>query len=372
MTKQVPLRGRRRGIRRLTWFSVLAFALAIPALPQAASASGDCRAVSRHHACEASNETAGNDGAARKQRKAAAGEGSASDASASAPASAPTVGNDAGQQDPVGPAGAVGDFSAEPNGSATEASHSRRIESDSQTATVGEGSDSGNLGAARSKDGVSGRPTSARGGKTGTKSGSASGTAGVLTGSITLTDQSFVCRGPVNLTSVTVNIINASLDAVHLDSGCTGYIGSINIVQYHGDGIKVGAGAHDLVIGGGTIRCYAHDPGKHQDGVQVMGGQNITFNNLDVGCYSANNSQAMIHTGAAGRQTPTNILFVGSTFNSQPGTYGPGGAYSVSVGDSIDSGYIDSTICPAHLHQWYVGAGALHPVNSSNSFPVSC
>src|SRR6266849_2287364 len=82
--------------------------------------------------------------------------------------------------------------------------------------------------------------------------------AGPLTGAINLVDQTWVCRGPVDLDSVTVTVTPASnqQDAIHLGAGCTGRIGTIDIlVQTRADGIKIGEGAHDLEIGASTIRC---------------------------------------------------------------------------------------------------------------------
>ncbi len=194
------------------------------------------------------------------------------------------------------------------------------------------------------------------------------GLSDLASGSVVLTDQTWKCTGPVNLTSVTVTInAGVSKNGVLLGSGCTGYIGRINVTQYNSDGIKVGAGAHDLVIDGGTIRCYAKADLVHQDGIQVMGGQRIVFNNMDVGCYTANNSQAMIHEGAGLQELPTDIVFNGGKFDGQRS-----GAYGVSIGDSLRSGYQYATICPAHLHTWYVGSGAQQPVEVGNVFPASC
>jgi hypothetical protein len=197
-----------------------------------------------------------------------------------------------------------------------------------------------------------------------------------MTGSVSLVDKTWICTGPVNLDSVTVTITGVSKDAVYLRSGCTGRIGSINIVQYHGDGIHVNAGAHDLVVGGGTIRCYAHDVGKHQDGIQVMGGTNVAFDNLDVGCYSANNSQVWINSGANGNGMPTNVVFKGGHFQGYfaHGQYGPGGSYGIAIVNSVSSGAIGATICPnAHPQRaLYIGSGAVNPINVGNNLPASC
>jgi len=198
-----------------------------------------------------------------------------------------------------------------------------------------------------------------------------------LSGSITLVDKPFVCSGPVHLASVTVTIRNVSDDAVLLRGGCTGTIGKLTVVQYHGDGIKVGA-ATNLAINGGSVRCYGHDAGKHQDGVQVLGGTNVTFDNFDVGCYSANNSQVWINNGNGSGPggTPTNVVFRGGRFQGyfNHGQYGPGGAYGVAIVDSVGSGVVNATICPnAHpVHALYVAGSAKSPVTTGTKVVASC
>ncbi len=185
---------------------------------------------------------------------------------------------------------------------------------------------------------------------------SASSSQATLTGSITLTDQSWSCDGPVNLTSVTVVIRSVPTDAVHLGSGCTGAIGSIKVVQFHGDGIKVGAGAHDLVIGSGSIRCFAHDVGKHQDGIQAMGGQRVTFRGLDDQCLSANNSALFINQGSAGLEVPTDVVC--------DGCFLTGGGIPVRIALSLRSGIRNSRICAGHIGALRISFGlAVSPIN---------
>ena len=199
-------------------------------------------------------------------------------------------------------------------------------------------------------------------------------TAAAPSGNVVSNGKAWRCRGPVNLASVTVTIgaNDPGDDGVHLSSGCTGYIGSITVDQWHGDGIKVGNGVHDLEIGKITIHCYAHDAGKHQDGVQVMGGQNVKFDGGYIGCYSANDSQAMIHEGAADRVLPTNVIFDNLTADpaglrdptgAPPYHYGNGGAYGIANGQSASSGYTNLTLLSlAHLHDIYQGTAAANPI----------
>ena len=199
-------------------------------------------------------------------------------------------------------------------------------------------------------------------------------TAAAPSGNIISNGTPWSCTGPVNLASVTVTIGAADPpnDAVFLRTGCTGYIGSITIDQWHGDGIKVGAGASNLEVGSITIHCYAHDSGKHQDGVQVMGGTNIRFDGGYIGCYSATDSQAMIHEGAADRVLPTNVIFDNLTADpaglrdptgAPPYHYGNGGAYGIANGQSASSGYTNLTLLSlAHLHDIYQGTAAANPI----------
>ena len=61
-------------------------------------------------------------------------------------------------------------------------------------------------------------------------------------GSVSLTDRTWVCNGPVELDSVTVTITAAASrrnrDAVHLGEGCTGRIGQLTVTQYVADGVR--------------------------------------------------------------------------------------------------------------------------------------
>jgi hypothetical protein len=177
-----------------------------------------------------------------------------------------------------------------------------------------------------------------------------------LTGTVSLVDQSWYCRGPVNLSSVTVVIKTAQIDAIHLASGCTGTIGKVTVVQYHGDGIIVGPGAHDVKIGGGSIRCYAHDPTKHQDGIQAMGGQRVTFTGLDDQCLSANNSAMFINQGGNALQLPSDIVCASCYF--------AGGGYPVRIAVSLRSGIRNAHICAGKFGPLRISPGvALSPVN---------
>jgi hypothetical protein len=204
--------------------------------------------------------------------------------------------------------------------------------------------------------------------------------SGPLTGSVNLVDQTWFCREPVDLTSVTVTISPTSRqrDAVHLGSGCTGSIGAIDVVlETIGDGIKISTGAHDLAIGGGTIQCLTRSGLIHQDGVQAMGGQRITFTGLDVECLSSNNSDFFINQGTASRQPPSDILCISCRFGASPtdpltgrATQGP--SSTVLISHSVDSGVERSIICPGHYFQLRIGPGAVNPVDKRNTLATAC
>lgn len=193
--------------------------------------------------------------------------------------------------------------------------------------------------------------------------------AGPLTGSITLVDKGWTCTGPVALTSVSVTITKnlaaplrgqGNVDAVHFHSGCTGTIGKLTVVQYQGDGIKVGQGAHDLVVQSGSVSCFDHAPGKHQDGVQVMGGSNIVFRNLDVQCQSSNNSAFFINQGTSSSEMPSHVVCDGCFLS--------GGGITVRIYRSVASGVQNSTIVAGHLSPLHINKGsAVDPIDTNNT-----
>jgi hypothetical protein len=190
--------------------------------------------------------------------------------------------------------------------------------------------------------------------------------------SITLVDRTWVCSSRVNLDSVTVamgaRVIaegRRNEDAIHLESGCTGRIGRVDVTQSAADGIKVAEGAHDLTIGGGRIRCLAKAPVLHQDGVQVMGGTRITFQNLEIDCGRADdrliNSDLFINQSGRSARPPTDVVCEGCTF-------GGWAAHTVSVQHSVRSGVTDSSLCLARFPELTLAIGpqALQPVGTDN------
>jgi hypothetical protein len=208
----------------------------------------------------------------------------------------------------------------------------------------------------------------------------AQATGGPLSGVINLVDQTWICDGAVDLDSVTVTVTPASKqqDAIHLSHGCTGRIGTIDVlIETLADGIKIGEGAHDLVIGGGTIRCIAKKPRQHQDGVQAMGGQRVHFTGLDVECLSASNSEFFPSQGSNSKEPPTEVVCSSCRFGATPtdprtGHAIKGPASTVFIGRSVRSGVERSSICPGHYFQLRITNNAVDPVNRANTMLPSC
>jgi hypothetical protein len=135
--------------------------------------------------------------------------------------------------------------------------------------------------------------------------------------------------------------LQSSGDAVSLDAGCTGRIGRIEIDTWREDGIKVqnssSNAAHDLVIGGGYVKCHDVSGGAHQDGVQAMGGARITFRNLSIDCLG--NSNFFVNRGGGGATTPTDIVCDGCFL-------GPRSSTTIRINVATRSGARNTTYCP--------------------------
>ena len=190
--------------------------------------------------------------------------------------------------------------------------------------------------------------------------------------SVSLVEQEWVCDSPVDLASVTVRMTPAYAggrhfgDAVHLENGCTGRIGKLTVTTSIADGVKVGQGAHDLTIGGGSIRCLAKLPVVHQDGVQVMGGARITLRHLRIDCGRAGqrliNSNLFIKRSGTSTAPPTDVVCVGCFLGGEA-------AHTVDIQSSVHSGLVSSRVCVAKYPNLSltIGAGAVDPVDSRNT-----
>jgi len=176
--------------------------------------------------------------------------------------------------------------------------------------------------------------------------------------SVVLVDQAWTCRGPVDLDLVKITMHSGG-DAIYLRQNCTGRIGRIEVDTWTGDGLKVNApapAAHDLTIGGGYIRCHAN-AGGHQDGIQAMGGRNITFRGLEIKCDSNPNAQLFINSVNGGN--PASIVCDGCLL-------GRGAASTLLIKSSSGSGARNSTICEGRYFDIRI-EGATAPVNAGNS-----
>jgi hypothetical protein len=206
------------------------------------------------------------------------------------------------------------------------------------------------------------RPPSASGGR---------GGHGVLTGSVAQTDQTWVCRGPVDLDSVSVTMSSAFTsrqrgDAVHLERGCTGRIGRLDVVTWVADGVKVAEGVHDLAVAAGSIRCAGKVADVHQDGMQVMGGARITLRGLRIDCGRSQealiNSNLFIKRSGRSVSPPTDVVCVDCSL-------GGSAAHTASIQESVRSGLVDSRLCAAKYSKLTlaIGPNAVDPVDVGNA-----
>lgn len=185
---------------------------------------------------------------------------------------------------------------------------------------------------------------------------------------VSLVDQEWVCDSHVDLRSVTVQMTphysggRHGGDAVHLEPGCSGRIGKLSVRTWIADGVKVAQGAHDLTIGGGSIRCLAKVARVHQDGIQVMGGAHITFRGLHVDCGRAGtrliNSDLFIKRSGSSTAPPTDVVCDGCLL-------GGDAAHTVDIQASVRSGVVGSTLCTARYPRLTltIGDRAVDPVD---------
>jgi hypothetical protein len=188
---------------------------------------------------------------------------------------------------------------------------------------------------------------------------------------IALVDQTWTCTSHVDLDLVQVTMTEKSIgdrpreDAVRLRAGCTGRIGKLVVNQWAGDGVKVAQGVHDLTVDGGSVRCHAKAPRLHQDGIQVMGGESITFRNLTVDCGRQQdrlvNSNLFIKEAGKSTSPPTDVVCDGCRL-------GGWAAHTADIQTSVGSGLRNSTLCVARFPRLTltIGPGASSPVNSGN------
>lgn len=170
------------------------------------------------------------------------------------------------------------------------------------------------------------------------------------------TGQGWTCSGPVDLDLV--KITNPPGDAITLAAGCTGVIRRIEVDTRTTDGVKIKQGAHDLTVGGGYVKCTAFKAGAHQDAVQAMSGQRITFNSVEFDCLGNSN----FFVNRANGTTPTDIVCDGCRFGAKSST-------TVRVNVSVRSGARDSFGCVGRNVRtaFYFTGSAQQRVNINNT-----
>jgi len=173
--------------------------------------------------------------------------------------------------------------------------------------------------------------------------------------------QGWTCSGPVDLDLVKVT--NPPGDAIVLAAGCTGRIARIEIDTRSQDGVKIQNtrnAAHDVTISGGYVKCTGiNPPSAHQDAVQAMGGQRITFRGVTFDCLG--NSNFFVNRAGSGSGTPTDIVCDGCSFGAKSST-------TVRVNVSVRSGVRNSQGCVGRnvRQAFYFTRSAVQPVNTGN------
>lgn len=226
---------------------------------------------------------------------------------------------------------------------------------------------------------------------------------------IALVNERFVCTGPLsNLGELPIileqTVMNSSPAATHIQglidlrSGCAGDGNPDTIdliIHQYGNGSTIGAasdglilrlGSHDLNITG-FIDCGNITPGAHQDGLDLRGGRDITFEDFEIGdwdtqtptCHGAGGLyyvSAFQNGGPTGNDDPnylTNVLcirckMVGSKGATDPNV-GQAGRAAFIV-QSVDSGAIDSCFAANLPFQIRLDTptlrGAIRPVDVNN------
>jgi hypothetical protein len=178
----------------------------------------------------------------------------------------------------------------------------------------------------------------------------------------------YTCNTPVDLDEVNIvideNVVR--VDGVKFAAGCTGHIHSFNVTTSSSDALKVAEGAHDLVIDGGTIKCLDKLPTLHQDAIQVMGGSNITFNNMTLDCGRADDdlidSNFFVNLSGTSTVAPDHVVCDSCSLGKDT-------AHTVNLQTSSDSGVRNSTICEGKFPRlsFTKGVDAVNIVDENNT-----
>ena len=98
-------------------------------------------------------------------------------------------------------------------------------------------------------------------------------------------------------------------------------------------------GTHDLVIEDGYSRATSRLRDVHQDGIQAMGGQRVTFSSFEVDCDGVN-AAMFINMGGGDQERPTDVVCDGCVLKKAA----PPTTACCGFSDSVRSGARNSTI----------------------------
>lgn len=168
------------------------------------------------------------------------------------------------------------------------------------------------------------------------------------------------CDGPIDVDLLRVTNPGNSA-GLSIDTGCEGRIGRLEISGVRNDdGVKVqnSGPSGPLHVGGGYVQCAGPPTdGTHQDGVQAMGGRNITFRNLVIDCYGGGGGNWFVNRGGGGATTPTNIV-------CEHCAMGPHHSNQVNGATSVNSGVRDSLLCTPRLGRVWRGNQSVNVGNT--------
>jgi hypothetical protein len=180
-------------------------------------------------------------------------------------------------------------------------------------------------------------------------------------GDLVVAGRSFVCNTAVDIGTLSITNPGPTADAFVAATNCTGHIARLEISGGSmADGIKLqnasAAAVHDLTIDEAVVLLGAAGAGVHQDGLQGMGGRDVTvidgvFDSLS---HVGGGGLWFVGKAGSGATTPTRIVCSHCAF-------GPGHSNAVQVptGSSVASGVTGSLVCRPRLGVFFRGGGDL-------------
>jgi hypothetical protein len=180
-----------------------------------------------------------------------------------------------------------------------------------------------------------------------------------------MVDQAWQCTGSTSYNSVNVLEIDkpatpgtgaANGDSVQL-GGCSNMsITKLNIVSDFNDAIK-GGGDH-ITLSSGVVRCYDRVPINHQDAMQSLSGNVVSFNSFDFRCYTANNSDFYL----THNKTDPPGTDGANTVTCDHCFFGGGASNTVFIASNTkNSGITYSDVCAGGNQGIRIGTGATPP-----------